>query len=128
MRQIRTILFLFALVLTCICHAQTKVYYTKTGEKYHQEHCQYLRHSKYETTLEKAVDFGYKPCLVCKPPRMASNSTSNQAVKSDEKETAPVQTNSSSRRTTAVQCSGRTQAGKRCKRRTKNASGRCYQH
>lgn len=27
-----------------------------------------------------------------------------------------------------VQCSGRTQAGARCKRRTTNTSGRCFQH
>ncbi|MEX0686783.1 MAG: hypothetical protein WD267_10190 [Balneolales bacterium] len=32
------------------------------------------------------------------------------------------------RRTAAVQCSGTTQKGLRCKRRTKNLSGRCYQH
>jgi hypothetical protein len=29
---------------------------------------------------------------------------------------------------TAVQCSGTTKKGERCKRMTKNASGRCYQH
>ncbi len=32
------------------------------------------------------------------------------------------------RKTESVQCSGITRAGKRCKRRTRNSSGRCYQH
>jgi endonuclease G len=38
------------------------------------------------------------------------------------------QSKSSSSETTSVQCSGTTQKGLRCKRRTKNVSGRCYQH
>jgi len=32
------------------------------------------------------------------------------------------------RRSTSVQCSGTTKAGKRCKRMTYNVNGRCYQH
>ncbi len=36
--------------------------------------------------------------------------------------------NSTSSESTAVQCSGITQKGLRCKRRTKDSSGKCYQH
>lgn len=32
------------------------------------------------------------------------------------------------KRKIAVQCSGRTKSGRRCRRRTTNSSGRCYQH
>lgn len=37
-------------------------------------------------------------------------------------------TTRSTGRSVAVQCSGVTQKGNRCRRRTTNASGRCYQH
>jgi endonuclease G len=35
---------------------------------------------------------------------------------------------STSTESTAVQCSGITQKGMRCKRKTKDSSGKCYQH
>jgi len=37
-------------------------------------------------------------------------------------------TNETLKVTVSVQCSGITRAGKRCKRKTRNPSGRCYQH
>jgi len=43
------------------------VYITRTGEKYHQTHCQYLLQSKIPVTLSEAVQMGYEPCSVCKP-------------------------------------------------------------
>ncbi|RSK39969.1 thermonuclease family protein [Mangrovimonas spongiae] len=33
-----------------------------------------------------------------------------------------------SQKAKATQCTGKTKSGKRCKRKTKNANGRCYQH
>lgn len=43
------------------------VYITKTGKKYHEGSCRYLKHSKIEITKSKAVKAGYEACLVCKP-------------------------------------------------------------
>lgn len=88
--------------------AQT-VYVTKTGKKYHSGGCPYLRQSKIATTLSKAQADGYSACSVCKPDGKTDNS-------------------SSSKLSVAVQCSGTTKAGNRCKRMTTNANGRCYQH
>lgn len=48
--------------------AQT-VYITKSGTKYHKSGCNYLKSSKYPITLEEAIDRGYTPCSVCKPPK-----------------------------------------------------------
>jgi len=48
-------------------------------------------------------------------------STTNERIK-----TTPSTTPKSS--STAVQCSGKTQAGNRCKRRTTSSRGRCHQH
>ncbi|MFC1620176.1 S1C family serine protease [Candidatus Neomarinimicrobiota bacterium] len=48
--------------------ANTTVYITRTGEKYHHGSCRYLRKSKIKTTLLNAVERAYLPCSVCKPP------------------------------------------------------------
>ena len=109
----KTILIAFAFL--CIgavpfsAKAQTEittVYVTNTGEKYHLGSCHYLSKSKIETTMAKAKTEGYTPCKVCKPGGAVYVPSS----------------------TTSVQCSGTTQKGARCKRRTTSASGRCYQH
>jgi hypothetical protein len=43
------------------------VYITKTGSKYHESYCRYLKNSKIETELER-VRQTHQPCLVCVPP------------------------------------------------------------
>ena len=47
----------------------TIVYITRTGECYHRGNCSYLK-SKIETTLQKAVDGGYRACSRCNPPKL----------------------------------------------------------
>lgn len=105
--------------------AQT-VYTTKTGEKYHNENCRYLKYSKKEITLKEAIDRGYQACSICKPGINTEETPStNSFYSSPESTVSPQQTTTQA---TASQCTGKTKAGKRCKRTTKNASGRCYQH
>lgn len=41
------------------------VYITRTGEKYHQSWCRYLRQSKIAIDLEDAIQRGYDACKVC---------------------------------------------------------------
>ena len=48
--------------------ATITVFVTRTGEKYHRDGCQYLRHSRIATTLREAVNRGFGPCSVCRPP------------------------------------------------------------
>lgn len=48
--------------------ATITVYITKTGEKYHRGDCRYLRQSKIAVSLKEAIQRGYGPCSVCKPP------------------------------------------------------------
>ena len=46
--------------------ATVTVYVTKTGEKYHNDGCRYLRQSRIPMSLKEAAKrFG--PCSVCKP-------------------------------------------------------------
>lgn len=99
--------------------AQT-VYITKSGEKYHAESCHYLSNSKIEIEISKAINSRYQPCKVCKPAKTTGKSLKQFA----RKKTSP----SATKRNVAVRCSGKTKSGTRCKRKTKNASGRCYQH
>lgn len=50
----------------------TIVYTTRTGECYHEDGCRYLSKSKFETTLQSAIDRGYRACSVCRPPVLVS--------------------------------------------------------
>ena len=47
---------------------ETIVYITNTGGKYHTERCSSVRNSKIDITLGKAVERGFGPCQLCKPP------------------------------------------------------------
>jgi hypothetical protein len=86
--------------------AETVVYITKTGEKYHKSDCHHLRLSKIKTTLQEAKENGYGHCSVCKP---------GEGYRAPKEPPSP--------RATAVRCSAMTQAGTRCKRMTKSGSG-----
>jgi hypothetical protein len=97
--------------------AQT-VYITKTGEKYHQQHCKHLAKSSIEIDLSKAASLGYAPCKVCKPIGSSTSYTPAKTGESSKTEKPAANT----------QCTGTTKAGERCKRMTMNPSGRCYQH
>lgn len=68
-----------------------------------------------ETYLESSI------CTSCWSWKSTSGGSS---VQSQGKTQSQPSTSSSE----LVQCSGRTQAGNRCKRMTTNANGRCYQH
>lgn len=41
------------------------VYITKTGKKYHKDGCSYLKNSKIEISLDKAINDGYTACSKC---------------------------------------------------------------
>jgi len=113
-------LLLFFLVVTSSVFSQT-VYITKTGEKYHKESCGHLRKSSISIELEEAVERGYVACKVCKPASVV------QKVSATEK-SENVTTETQSKSSASVQCSGKTKKGARCKRMTTNGNGRCYQH
>ena len=95
--------------------SDTEVFITNTGERYHKETCQHLSKSKIKTTFEKAKELDYTPCKVCKPVGY------HEAVKNNSYNTGKSPS-------TATRCTGTTKSGARCKRMTKNSSGRCYQH
>ncbi|MCQ2486192.1 MAG: S-layer homology domain-containing protein [Clostridia bacterium] len=72
------------LVLAILCplllipaFADTTVYITKTGEKYHSAGCSSLSKSCYSISLSDAISKGYAPCAKCNPP------TSSPVTKSD---------------------------------------------
>ncbi|MDY0780970.1 hypothetical protein [Tenacibaculum sp. IB213877] len=121
--NLRTLLIIILIVYSSNTIAQT-VFITKTGKKYHQENCRFLKYSKKEIDLEKVLALGYSACKICKPYNVGSknsNTFTNNINSNHQKQT-------SAKRGSAVQCSGKTTSGRRCKRRTKNANGRCYQH
>ena len=119
MKILRIVVFIFSIASVFNISAQT-VYTTKTGEKYHKSSCKSLKYSKKEITLKKAKLLGYSACSVCKP-----TNKNTQAKTSPSKSSL---SNTQTQKTTAKQCTGKTKSGTRCKRKTKNVNGRCYQH
>ncbi|MEP5253783.1 MAG: hypothetical protein ABJQ39_01910 [Winogradskyella arenosi] len=122
MKHFKLLLLFLIIGFSSEIKAQT-VYTTQTGEKYHKSNCQYLKYSKKEIDLKKAISLGYIACKICKPIANKGQGSASKA----KIITSKVKTNSS-KNTIATQCTAKTQAGKRCKRKTKNSSGRCYQH
>ncbi len=122
MKVLKTVWFILILAFTINVSSQT-VYTTKTGAKYHKENCRYLKYSKREMTLKKAKSLGYTACLVCKPAvnNVKKDKTSSSFLNSNKGSTTK-------EKSTATQCTGKTKSGSRCKRKTKNTNGRCYQH
>jgi hypothetical protein len=122
MKALRLLLVIIAFTFANTVVAQT-VYTTKTGEKYHKSNCRYLKYSKKEYTLDKAKTLGFTACSVCKHNKGDSSTATqpNTIVPKSENTTA-------SKIAVASQCTGKTQSGTRCKRKTKNTNGRCYQH
>ncbi|WP_370477222.1 hypothetical protein [Tamlana flava] len=123
MNILKSIFPVIIFIVGCTVNSQT-VYTTKSGEKYHKSTCHYLKYSKREITLEKAKELNYTACSVCKP---STNKTKVTAT-AKASQTNLLPTRSIQKKTSATQCTGKTQAGKRCRRMTKNSSGRCYQH
>lgn len=41
------------------------VHITRTGNRYHMDHCRYLRYSDYVVSLSEARDRGLTACKVC---------------------------------------------------------------
>jgi len=124
MKIIKLLLFFGMVCLACEMPAQN-VYVTKTGEKYHKTTCHYLKNSKKEITLEVALERGFTACSLCKPTIKAEAKTLKPVENTQQLKIEPVSTVP---KANATQCSGKTKSGTRCKRMTKSANGRCYQH
>ena len=93
--------------------AQTAVYKTPSGEKYHLATCRMVKNVSEQITVNQARELGLQPCKICNPANIyLATSTSNKAQG----------------QSTTVQCKGMTKAGTRCKHMTSIANGYCYQH
>lgn len=96
------------------------VYKTPSGNKFHTSTCRFVKNVSNQLSIDQAFAKGLSPCSICKPSTSSSNriSTGGLGIKSNE-----VKGTSS-----ATQCKGKTKAGARCKRTTKNINGYCFQH
>ncbi len=113
--MIKRLILLTTFLIVAVTSYSQYVYKTDTGKKYHKESCHHLKYSKAKITLSDAINkYNLEACKVCKPPK--SNS---QLIPYN---------NSDSKNCPTVQCKGTTQKGLRCKRKTKECKGYCYQH
>ena len=118
--ECKWILTVFITCILTIAHAQQSgtVYHTPSGTRYHNAKCHMVDNTSNGITRTEALKRDMKPCTFCKPDENKSN-LAPQSIQLVEK---PGQ------KTEASQCIGKTQEGNRCKRRTKNANGYCFQH
>lgn len=125
MKPLKIILLLVVVMITNNLSAQTDVFVTKQGKSYHKKECRLLPKSHIKTIIKKAKAKGYLPCKVCVPKETKNKDnliSKEVAKKSVKKKKTPVKKRTTSR------CTATTQKGTQCKRRTKNVSGRCWQH
>lgn len=140
MRKLSLFIWSFLLIACSVSsevEAQT-VYITRTGKKYHDEYCRYLRQSKIEIKLKDAIARGYDACSVCEPPtsedeneeEAAQPGVANEATSPRQTSPSPAAPKEVKRTSTSSsqQCTGTTKSGLRCKRMTTSSNGRCYQH
>ena len=78
MKRLFILLLSVFILHSTLAIADTIVYVTDNGDKYHSDGCQYLRSSQHAISLEDAVDQGYTPCSRCDPPRLDSSSSRPQ--------------------------------------------------
>lgn len=106
--------------------AETIVYVTKTGKKYHQVECRTLRASRIPMKLGEASKV-FGACAVCKPPLLplasAAAAATPPATTPSTRSSAPPAPPTASR-----QCAATTKKGTRCSRTAKAGSAYCWQH
>ena len=123
--QTKALLSIIFLYISFINFAQN-VYKTPTGTKYHTANCRSIKNVSSEISIEQAEEDNLTPCAICKPNKQNItsingfiSSSSNKNIQSDEL---------LGTKNDATQCTSRTQAGNRCKNKTKNVNGRCHKH
>lgn len=59
-----------AFAFSTLPNGERTVYTTAAGECYHKSSCSSLQYSKRQTTLQEAVDNGFRSCSNCDPPEL----------------------------------------------------------
>lgn len=113
--------YLLIIMSSAILSAQT-VYITPSGKKFHTATCSTVKNVSTAVSVQQAMKKGLTACRVCNPGSGTASSGSGNRSYGIHSNEAQGQMNR------AVQCSGYTQKGTRCKRMTKNKNGYCFQH
>jgi hypothetical protein len=87
------------------------VYVTPAGRHFHRAGCRHLRRT-HRRVARAALGARYSACRTCDP--LSPEHPEAQEPRLEEGE--------------SVRCTGTTRAGQQCRRRTRNASGRCHLH
>jgi hypothetical protein len=89
-RLATVLVLLVAFTATAVAQsADTTVYVTKTGAKYHKAGCRSLSRSQIPMTLADASK-RYGPCSICKPPILAAATASAPPAAASTPRAAPV--------------------------------------
>jgi hypothetical protein len=125
--------YAFLLVILWACSpnpaAVQKLFITESGAKYHKEACHYLGQSSYTINISEAQTSGLVPCKVCWPATDVIQDPIQNGTHLVGGETLDKDSLSSEKRQLLTQCSAIARTtGDRCRRTTKNTSGKCWQH
>jgi hypothetical protein len=112
--MVKTLFIFFFAFLINKQNIAKSVYVTPYGKCYHKGNCIMVENVSKELKLNNAINLGYKPCKICKPPIV---SNANQF---------PI--NKPRGESSNAKCKGITATGKRCKHKTSIANGYCFQH
>jgi micrococcal nuclease len=102
-----------------VVDAQTTVYVTKTGEKYHRAGCRSLARSQIPMSLGEAAA-RYGACGICKPPTLGSGPASTPAAVAPPSRSSPS--------ASPGRCQAITKRGTQCSRSAQPGRIYCWQH
>jgi hypothetical protein len=127
------VLFLFLIQLQGCAFSQgdQTVYITRTGNKYHTSTCQYLKYSRIGVRLSVAKEQGYTACSACHTSGVknpVAPVTPQQQQQQKQQQVQQVRSPAEKTVTVSRQCIAKTKSGSRCKRTTRSANGKCWQH
>jgi len=94
-----------------------KVYVSEKGAKYHTKDCEFLLKPYSETTMKKAKAKGLIECAECITKPALKKSEANKSNKS-----------ATSKKRVVKYCTSIKKNGERCRKKTRNSSGRCKLH
>lgn len=117
----RQIIYIISFLLLSVNSFAQTVYKTPSGEKYHTATCRYVKNVSTAMDISEARSRGLSACKQCNPRQ-------NTSTSSYSNERLGIKSNEAQGTEKAVQCNGRTKAGKRCSRMTRNKNGYCFQH
>lgn len=105
------------MAICCFSTAYSQsLYKTPSGKCYHLGDCRMVETVSEKVSVSDIRHYSLTPCKICNPP------TVDRIIETNNYEDESVG------ESTSKQCIGYTQSNRRCRHKTRNSTGYCYQH